>query len=90
MAEWDSAIREANDIYSGRMHNICCDNCHSHVCVALDRMSLEAYGIRKWNMVKLCFVVFFTARFLSVSAFLVQFLPFVTIVFIVILIGIKA
>jgi hypothetical protein len=27
--QWDEMIKEANDIYRGRMHNICCDNCHS-------------------------------------------------------------
>ena len=28
-------IREASDIYGKRMHNLCCDNCHSHVATAL-------------------------------------------------------
>ena len=35
---WDQSIWEANDVYRGRMHNICCDNCHSHVANALNRM----------------------------------------------------
>eukprot|EP00339_Tiarina_fusa_P029051 CAMPEP_0117024252 /NCGR_PEP_ID=MMETSP0472-20121206/18026_1 /TAXON_ID=693140 ORGANISM="Tiarina fusus, Strain LIS" /NCGR_SAMPLE_ID=MMETSP0472 /ASSEMBLY_ACC=CAM_ASM_000603 /LENGTH=124 /DNA_ID=CAMNT_0004730623 /DNA_START=43 /DNA_END=414 /DNA_ORIENTATION=+ len=45
---WDLAIQEANRVYSQRIHNICCDNCHSHVSLALNRMPLEAFGIRKW------------------------------------------
>lgn len=73
--QWDEAIQEANRIYNGRMHNICCDNCHSHVCCALNQLHLKnQYG--KWNMVKLCFVLFFQAKFVSVGAFLCQFLPF--------------
>lgn len=72
-AEWDQMIQEANDIYRGRMHNICCDNCHSHVACALNRMHL--WNI-KWDMVKLCFLVFFRARFLSFRGFLLQFGPF--------------
>ena len=28
-------VREASDIYTKRMHNLCCDNCHSHVATAL-------------------------------------------------------
>ena len=36
---WDRSIQEANEVYRGRMHNICCDNCHSHVANALNRMS---------------------------------------------------
>ncbi len=71
---WDEALQEANQIYNGRIHNICCDNCHSHVCCALNRMNLKEYG--KWNMVKLCFMLFFKAKFLSVGALLCQFLPF--------------
>eukprot|EP00429_Kryptoperidinium_foliaceum_P042013 CAMPEP_0176116790 /NCGR_PEP_ID=MMETSP0120_2-20121206/58668_1 /TAXON_ID=160619 /ORGANISM="Kryptoperidinium foliaceum, Strain CCMP 1326" /LENGTH=123 /DNA_ID=CAMNT_0017451069 /DNA_START=126 /DNA_END=494 /DNA_ORIENTATION=+ len=46
--EWDEALQEANRIYSHRIHNICCDNCHSHVCTALNRMNLKAFGISKW------------------------------------------
>ena len=56
--------------------DICCDNCHSHVCLALNRMPLEAYGIKKWDMVKLCFLIFFRGSFISFGGFLCQFLPF--------------
>lgn len=29
--EYDGAIEGGNRIYSQRMHNLFCDNCHSHV-----------------------------------------------------------
>jgi hypothetical protein len=75
--KWDTAIRLANEEYRTRMHNICCDNCHSHVAYALNVMELQGpFGIRNWDMVKLCFLVFFKGRFLSWSGFLVQFVPF--------------
>jgi len=74
--QWDQAIRDANDVYRGRMHNICCDNCHSHVALALNSMSVSAYGVKQWNMVKIAFLVFFRGKFLSLSAVLKQFLPF--------------
>ena len=73
---WDSAVHAANDEYQGHMHNICCDNCHSHVSYALNQMEAEAYGVRRWNMINLCFVVFFRANFLSWGGFFKQFLPF--------------
>ncbi|KAL7572262.1 hypothetical protein ACA910_011790 [Epithemia clementina (nom. ined.)] len=38
---WDRSIQEANEVYRGRMHNICCDNCHSHVANALNRMNAK-------------------------------------------------
>lgn len=78
--KWDEMIEEANRLYSGRRHNLCFDNCHSHVAYALNKMQLRAYGISEWDMVKLCFLVFFRARFLSFSGLLKQFLPFVILV----------
>ena len=76
---WDAAIREANEVYRGRMHNICCDNCHSHVANALNRMPARAYGIENWDMVKLALLVFVKGRFLSWMAVYQQFGPFAII-----------
>ena len=44
-------MSEASDIYSERMHNLCCDNCHSHVARALNIMEYD--GSTRWNMVTL-------------------------------------
>jgi hypothetical protein len=83
--QWDDAIEEANQVYRGRMHNICCDNCHSHVSNALNRMGVTAYGIKKWDMIKLCFLMFFRARFLSFLGLLSQFGPFLILVLVIVL-----
>jgi len=82
---WDASIGEANEVYRGRMHNIFCDNCHSHVSNALNRVPVKIYGVQKWNMVNLASVIFFRARFLSWWAFLYQFGPFALIILIVVL-----
>ena len=82
---WDGAVREANEEYRCRMHNICCDNCHSHVAYALNAMGYRYCGVSKWDMVKLCFWVFFRARFLGARHFLHQFAPFATIAVLMIL-----
>lgn len=82
---WDQAIHEANEVYRGRMHNICCDNCHSHVACALNRMGYKAYRVERWDMVKLAALMFFKGRFLSWGAVLYQFGPFVAILLIIIL-----
>lgn len=84
--QWDKAVSEANSEYRTRMHNICCDNCHSHVAYALNSMEISAYGIRNWDMVKLCFLVFFKGRFLGVGGFVAQFLPFSLILMILVLV----
>jgi hypothetical protein len=84
---WDAAIRLANEEYRNRMHNICCDNCHSHVAYALNAMHITDHGISHWNMVKIATVVFFKARFLSWTAVLQQFLPFTIILTLIIYFG---
>ena len=33
--DWDASIDRANAVYSTRIHNICCDNCHHHTAMAL-------------------------------------------------------
>jgi hypothetical protein len=35
---WDEGIANGNEVYKQRMHNICCDNCHSHVAMCLNNM----------------------------------------------------
>ena len=80
--KWDEAIELANAEYRQRMHNICCDNCHSHVAYALNDMGLRTYGISSWDMVKLCVLVFFRGRFLSIGGFLHQVIPTAIIVLI--------
>ncbi|XP_055334977.1 transmembrane protein 222-like [Paramacrobiotus metropolitanus] len=58
---WDHAIAEASTEYNGRIHNLCCDNCHSHVAHALNLMIYN--GSASWNMVKLCFLMLIRGRF---------------------------
>jgi len=82
---WDAAIHEASEVYRGRMHNICCDNCHSHVANALNRMPTRAYGIESWDMVKLALLVFVKGRFLSAGGIYMQFGPFAVMVLLVLL-----
>ncbi|XP_019403510.1 PREDICTED: transmembrane protein 222 isoform X2 [Crocodylus porosus] len=50
---WDTAVHDASEEYKHRMHNLCCDNCHSHVALALNLMRYD--NSSSWNMVKLCF-----------------------------------
>ena len=82
---WDEAIQEANSVYRGRMHNLFCDNCHSHVANALNRMPIKA-PLDKWNMVILCFVMFLRGNFLSKGAVLMQFGPFAVFLLIFLLV----
>lgn len=76
-AGWDSAITEASEIYSRRMHNLCCDNCHSHVATALDLMKYN--GSQRWNMVTLCFMMLCRGQYVSCAAALKTWLPFLIV-----------
>ena len=63
------------------MHNIFCDNCHSHVANALNRLDgIKLLGFQKFDMVNLALIMFVRSRFLSFSGFIHQFAPFIVIV----------
>ncbi|CAG2058352.1 unnamed protein product [Timema podura] len=60
---WDSAVREASEVYKTRMHNLCCDNCHSHVAMALNLMRYD--GSTSWNMVKLAVLILVHGKYVK-------------------------
>lgn len=60
------------------MHNICCDNCHSHVARCLDTMAYG--GHRHWNMIVLCFWMLFAGKWVSFGRFLQTWGPFLFVV----------
>ncbi|KAM4045697.1 transmembrane protein 222 isoform 2-T2 [Anomaloglossus baeobatrachus] len=74
---WDTAVHEASEEYKHRMHNLCCDNCHSHVAMA---MNLMKYNNTSWNMVKLCIHSLLHGRYVSVGGFLKTWVPFLLLV----------
>ncbi|CAG9836754.1 unnamed protein product [Diabrotica balteata] len=81
VSSWDAAVTEASDIYKGRMHNLCCDNCHSHVATALNLMQYD--NSSSWNMVKLAFLMLIHGKYVSVAGFLKTWVPFLLIVTII-------
>ncbi|NWW69712.1 TM222 protein, partial [Climacteris rufus] len=72
---WDTAVHDASEEYKHRMHNLCCDNCHSHVALALNLMRYD--NSTSWNMVKLCFCTLLYGKYVSVGGFVKTWLPFV-------------
>ncbi|XP_008548510.1 transmembrane protein 222 [Microplitis demolitor] len=81
LAGWDAAVSEASDIYKKKMHNLFCDNCHSHVATALDLMNYD--NSSNWNMVKLAFLILIKGKYVSFLGFVKTWLPFVIIVTII-------
>ncbi|XP_018334562.1 transmembrane protein 222-like [Agrilus planipennis] len=79
---WDHSVREASEIYKGRMHHLLCDNCHSHVATALNLMK---YDNANWNMVKLAILMPFYSRYVSFSAVLKTWVPFLVILIVAVI-----
>lgn len=84
-AEWDESVSKASVFYGTRMHNIFCDNCHSHVGMALTLMKYNESV--KWNMAYLAFWMFFFGKYVRVSGILKTWLPFFIILIICSLVG---
>lgn len=78
---WDTSVNDASEEYKQRMHNLCCDNCHSHVAMALNLMRYD--NCTSWNMVKLCFLCLVYSRYVSFGGFLKTWLPFILLMGIV-------
>lgn len=82
--DWDQAVSDASDEYKTRMHNLCCDNCHSHAAMALNLMAYD--GKTNWNMIILAFKTFVFGKYVNVYGFVKTWLPFtilLSIIFIV-------
>ncbi|XP_070768640.1 transmembrane protein 222-like [Enoplosus armatus] len=73
-AAWDKAVHDASEEYKCRPHNLCLDNCHSHVAMALNLMRYD--NSSSWNMVNLCVRSLIHGKHVSWTAFLKTWLPF--------------
>ncbi|CAL9706014.1 unnamed protein product [Knipowitschia caucasica] len=71
---WDKAVYDASEEYKSRPHNLCLDNCHSHVAMALNLMRYN--NSSSWNMMNLCALTLIHGRHVSWAAFFKTWLPF--------------
>ena len=63
--QYDKAIAEADKIYNKRMHNIFCDNCHSHVARVLN--ILEYKGRKNYTMIDIWWMCLVNSKYVSVA-----------------------
>lgn len=71
---WDECVAKASVVYGTRMHNLFCDNCHSHVGLALRQMHYDQSS--SWNMVRLALWMFVCGKYVGVWGFVRTWLPF--------------
>ncbi|CAI5725665.1 unnamed protein product [Hyaloperonospora brassicae] len=77
VSKWDEGVAAGCRIYEKRTHNLCCDNCHSHVAACLEHAGHA--GRRRYNMVQLCFWMFFRGDYVGVAGVVKTWLPFVIV-----------
>merc|ERR1712002_582524 len=70
---WDRGVHDASEEYKGRMHNLFCDNCHSHVAYALNVMKYD--NKNSWNMVNVWFYSQLHSNYTSFSGFFKTWFP---------------
>jgi len=80
---WDDSVKQASDEYMTRMHKLCCDNCHSHVSMALNLMRYN--GKSNYNMVSTFFLFTIHSKYIGLWSFLKTWIPFVVFILIIIL-----
>ena len=61
--DYDAAVQQANRIYKRRMHNICCDNCHSHVARALNVLKYK--GQTNYTMIHIWWMCMTNGKYIS-------------------------
>lgn len=76
---WDRSILMATEEYRTHIHNLFCDNCHSFVSLALNKM--EYADRTDWNMFRIGLLVICRGRFTGFTGFLRQYLPTTLILF---------
>ncbi|ESO12120.1 hypothetical protein HELRODRAFT_62632 [Helobdella robusta] len=85
---WDRGVYEASEVYKGRMHNLFCDNCHSHVAMALNEMRYKNKS--NWNMVSVWFAFTRHSRYVSFGRLIKTWIPFIIIMSIIVTIALVA
>ena len=63
LARWNDCVEKANKCYRKRMHNICCDNCHSHCARALNYY--KYLGKEDWTMISIWWMLITQGRYVS-------------------------
>ena len=81
--KWDENVEAADSKFREQTHNLCFNNCHSHVAEAL---TLENYQNKTWNMVKIAWILVIKGKYTGFSGFLKSYIGFFILMGVIILI----
>ena len=74
---WDDAIIKADEIYSNEEHNLCLNNCHSHVAYALNLIKYKGYN--KYTMVHIWWMLILKGKYTGFFGFFKSYIGFIII-----------
>ena len=77
LSKFDQDIPRGNSTYRKRMHNICCDNCHSHVARVLNNH--RYMGKENWTMVSVWWLLITDGKYVSYVHLFWTYLGFLVI-----------
>lgn len=85
--KWNDHVKEGDDTYSTQEHNLCCNNCHSHVASVLNNANYKGGG---WNMVSVAWILVTKGKYTGFSGFFKTYIGFfiiATLIFIISALG---
>ena len=75
LAQFDEAIRQADVVYRERMHNICCDNCHSHVARVLNILKYK--GRTNYTMIDIWWMCLVKSNYVSAKHVVLTYILYI-------------
>ena len=75
LSKFDQDIQKGNSTYRKRMHNICCDNCHSHVARVLNNH--RYMGKENWTMISVWWLLITDGKYVSVGHIIWTYIGFI-------------
>jgi hypothetical protein len=78
---WDESINKADDRFRTEEHNLCCNNCHSHVAHALNNMNYENKS--NYNMFHVWWYCIAYSKYVSWGHMIRTYLGFIIVLLLV-------
>lgn len=75
---WDNAIEASSRDYDHQLHNLLCNNCHSHVSQVLNELQFQ--GFKHWNTLFLILYFVLHARFVSFARLVQTYAGFFAVI----------
>ena len=80
--DWDMAVQMGDRKYSREVHNLFCNNCHSHVGYVLNSAGYQNGG---WNMIKVWWLVSTKSKYVSKTAIFKTYIGFILLMVVMII-----